>query len=134
MYHYLLNIYNRLCLLWIYSFYVFFLNIFFCYLVMHKNNVIYTGLFQFVLSREGCADQSYTHDSKVLSHKICPLPKYFNHNATLHVLITFSSLLYFLAQVHQFNMRRKLKRNMSFSLTPSKAHKLQKSQNCISYV
>jgi len=67
---------------------------------------LFSGLTQFLLGASGCAD----HDDAEIYP--CPLPKYFNHNALLHIMVTFSSILFFFAEIFSLKRKEKVKRQL----------------------
>ena len=60
------------------------------------------GLLQFILAKNGCADNDH------LLVNPCPLPREFNHNALMHLMIMVTSCVYFAAELASIRRRKRL--------------------------
>ena len=58
----------------------------------------FPGTIQFLLGRQGCADNDFVEVN------LCPLPRYFNHNALMHLVVTAAVTFLYMAEI--LSMRR----------------------------
>ena len=69
------------------------------------------GAIQYVLGKQGCADNQYDTINR------CPLPRFFNHNAILHILTCIALTFTFIAELVTVrkNQKRAILKNKNLS-------------------